>query len=229
MPELKSLVIRWHYDVIAANDTHRVLDIRTVASGIACPLIRNSQSDIDGKSDGFGNLYRIYPKGMPVTLTAPKDYDKLTFSHWEVYPPGAVSLETSLEECELKLSVDYAIQVNCHYTRREDKERLPAYARSAVSLAISAGRPPHEVENIVQELLTGESEIQPGFSPNILTKPTLEEEVTIGYLPRFSSFTHLEGPLIREGREWLKIDYHGLVGWIYKETEKEEGSQKLVL
>jgi hypothetical protein len=223
LPELKSVVIRWHYDVVAANDVHRVLDVCTVSPGAARPLIQIDRSDLDDKSDGFGSLYRIYPKGVPVTLTAPIDYDRLVFSHWEVYPSGAIPQGVSLDECELKLTIDYDTQVSCYYTTMEDKERLPADARGVVLLAISAGRSAREVEKMTQDLLAGRLETRPKLAPCMLTEPSLEDGATLGYLPRGASFTVLEGPVLREEQEWLRIDHRGLVGWVCRLPDEEQG------
>ena len=83
-PELKSLMLRWHFDVIRANDDHRVLDVRVFGTADIKPLIYCDRADLGDNADGYGDLYRIYPRDATVTVSAPIRYGRVAFSHWQV-------------------------------------------------------------------------------------------------------------------------------------------------
>ena len=219
-PNLKSVLLRWHYDVIGANTEHRVLDVRTVAPRNILPLIECDQPDLGNNAQGFGNLYRIYNKGIQIKLTAPEEYGEMAFSHWRVYPERAVPRGVSLEKPGILVTLDYDTQVFCFFTLNKNKLQLPLLVRQAEAFSAIRKVPAFEREKMDQEVTAGKPTKPWCLSFIIRNKPSLQEGVFIGYLPQEVDYTLLEGPLREEEKEWLKIDFRGLVGWV------ESGSQK---
>lgn len=78
---IDSLVLRLQYDFIRRSNDIRNIDI-TANEGLL-PYITCSEEDVNGRSNGNGNLYRSYRVGnQPVTFTAIDNYGTYHFVNW---------------------------------------------------------------------------------------------------------------------------------------------------
>lgn len=198
-PELKSLVLRFHFDALAAPPGHRVLDVRTVGPTIVRPgggvgpvavrpPIGCDPEDLGRKSTGRGDFWRIYSgaTAVSVALTAPAALDGLVFDRWEYYRDVDWVTEP---QPRLELRLGPYTQVFCYYRSAEPLAQMVLAA--APSFGAEAGPP---------------------LSARLLAGPSFEAG-DVGCLLPGAGFTVLERETAPDGREWVKVDQRGRVGW----------------
>lgn len=92
---IDSLVLNLQYDFTRRPNKLRNIDI--TASDDLMPFIACSEADINGRSDGEGNLYRSYTmNGSPVTFTAVEKYGNYYFTNWTNRAGEVISNEKEL-------------------------------------------------------------------------------------------------------------------------------------
>jgi len=225
-PNLKSVILKWHLNVTPADDSYCVLDVRMC--GPYAPLLQCSPEDVNGRNDGFGQIYRIYPKGVGFQLSAPLGYGKKAFSHWEVIDNTDTMEPREVQESVLEIDkIEHNMQVFTYYEDREEPQMVireqSASVREFIATRFNSLPSENEIEKFIdkdfkqfQENLAADlaSEMKAkrhGWSSRVLNEPT---GFSVGYLPQQAEFAVLDGPKELEGKEWMKIDYQGVVGWV---------------
>jgi hypothetical protein len=80
--DVQSLTVRFELSYSSAPRNQCVLHV-TTRSGHR-PLIRCNRTDLNGRDDAYGQMYRIFRRGAQVKLSAPAAYGRLRFSHYEI-------------------------------------------------------------------------------------------------------------------------------------------------
>jgi hypothetical protein len=226
-PVLKSVILKWSLNWTLADDDYCVLDVRV--HGRYVPLLECSPDDTNGRGNGYGNIYRIYPRGTRVELSAPPHYGKKTFSHWEVIDNVDTMEPREVHEHVLEIEkIDHNMQVFCSYEEREEPHAVVHMKASPVPEFIAARFASLPSKNEVESFLDGdefrqfqaripellardEKKLHHGWSSAVFNEPAT---FPVGYLPPRAKVTVLEGSQELEGIKWQRIDYRGTVGWV---------------
>lgn len=92
---IDSLVLRLQYDFTRRPSNIRNIDI--TANENLLPFIACSEADINGRSNGYGDLNRSYiVSGQPVTFTAIEQYGSYYFVNWTDRAGNVVSITNEL-------------------------------------------------------------------------------------------------------------------------------------
>lgn len=226
-PDLKSVILKWSLNWTKADDNYCVLDVRMC--GRYTPLLKCSPDDTNGRGDGYGNIYRIYPRGTRVQLGAPPGYGKKAFSHWEVIDNTDIMEPREVDETVLEIEkIDHNMQVLCWYEDREEPYAVVHEQLSPMREFIAARFASLPSENEIASFLESdefrqfqakipellakeEKKLHHGWSSAVFNDP---KGFAVGYLPPKAKFTVLEGPQEFDGIKWQRIDYRGTVGWV---------------
>lgn len=173
------------------------------SAGQKDPLILCDAEDVTGRTDGFGRLYRIYPRSTKVTLTAPSSFGQEVFDRWDIIDADAMQSLKPVEAPTYETSSDRNLRLTCVY-----REPTPEILRAGPAVLGSetpsgAATPPAE-----------------GPSTRLRDRPSMKEGEDVGIVPAGDTFMPLDGepPVEADGFLWRKVDYRGLVGWIAGEA-----------
>jgi hypothetical protein len=108
-PRIKKLIFKATTSTWAAPTTQRVLDVRCVGAKVDLTC---SPADLDGRGNGFGNIYRIYSSKASVKLTAPAVFGNKNFSRWKVVDNDASRI---YEKESITLQLNSHTLVYCYY------------------------------------------------------------------------------------------------------------------
>jgi hypothetical protein len=221
------VILKWSLNWTLADDDYCVLDVRM--HGRYVPLLECSPDDTNGRGNGYGNIYRIYPRGTRVELSAPPHYGKKTFSHWEVIDNVDTMEPREVHEHVLEIEkIDHNMQVFCSYEEREEPHAGVHMKASPVPEFIAARFASLPSKNEVESFLDGdefrqfqaripellardEKKLHHGWSSAVFNEPAT---FPVGYLPPRAKVTVLEESQELEGIKWQRIDYRGTVGWV---------------
>jgi hypothetical protein len=197
-------------------------------SDSCAPLLQCSPVDANGCSNGFGAIYRIYPKGTRVQIAAPTSYGRLVFSHWVVIDNTDTMEPRDVQESILRIDkMEHNMQIFCHYEEKKElhateREQSPA-VRELITSRFKSMPSEAEVEQFwksesqrVKAHLSasrgGRLDAPPHGRPTrILNEPNGSN---IAYLPQTAKVEVLAGPKEIDGLKWIQIDYRGVVGWV---------------
>lgn len=226
-PKLKSVILKMTFNWTKADENYCVLDVRL--DGRNAPLLKCSPDDTNGRGDGFGNIYRIYPKGTRVQLSAPPHYGKKAFIHWEVINANTMNPERKVDTSILEIQkIDHNMLVFCLYEDREEPHVVVHEQSGLVREFITARFASLPSENEIARFLGSdefrqfqakmpellakeEKKLHHGWSCAVFNEP---KGFAVGYIPPKGKFTVLEGSQELDGVEWQRIDYRGTVGWV---------------
>jgi hypothetical protein len=227
LPELKSVIFNLSLNWTPADANYCALDVRM--SGRCAPLIACTPEDTNGRGDGYGGIYRIYPMYTAVQLSVPLHYGSKIFSHWEVIDNTDTMKVRTVTEPVLQIPrMDYNMQAICVYqegtapdTALHEQHPLvqafiaqhftsPPSAAEATSFA--ASKVFKQFQKQLPKLLSKEEEkLFHGWSGALYNQPGGDP---VGYLPPKAVFVVLEPARTVKGKKWQKIDYRGTVGWV---------------
>jgi len=226
-PGLKSVLLKWSFNWTEADDNYCVLDVRM--GGRYAPLLECSLDDTNGRGDGYDSIYRIYPRGTRVQLSAPSQYGKKAFSHWEIIDNTDTMEPREVHETVLEIEkINHNMQVFCWY---EDREELhegiheqSSPMREFIAARFTSLPSENEIASFLESdefrqfqakipelLATEEKKLHHGWYCGIFNEP---KGNAVGYIPPKGTFTVLEGPQELDGIKWQRIDYRGTVGWV---------------
>jgi hypothetical protein len=210
-PALKSLIFVCKVDSLQSPDEQRVLDVR--AEGASAHVVI-SPADLAGRSDGYGDSYRVYSKAGKVKLEAPPQIGGRPFSHWDILASASYRKEEK-SQIELVLNTDtlaysrYQPPVSSGSTimkllAESDPKMIEAQLddaeqAAAAKLLVTAKHAPLEDEEAGGEALL----IRAGADAS---------QPIIGLVPEGEKPTVLE----ETAGDWMKVGYRGLVGYVAK-------------
>lgn len=239
-PDINSVLFKLKLYSKQADRHYAVLDVR--ANLQQAPLIECPVEDVNGRSHGFGEIYRIYPRGRRIQLKAPDSYGMYTFSHWLVIDNTATMEPRTVSSSSLDIdAIDFDMLVYYHYTlavetpvvaidpsavRQAVKEvleqQLPAETQQALARAVQLAEPgeerlPPQLEQAVREAIAQAQRVT-AESPTVGARQVFNQPAgrIIGFVPEGESYADLGEAMQVERQDWLKIDYRGLAGWIEK-------------
>ncbi|MBN1351191.1 hypothetical protein JXJ21_17360 [candidate division KSB1 bacterium] len=226
-PPLKSVTLKLTLNMLQADDNYCALDVRM--SGRYSPLLRCSPDDVNGgRNDGFGSIYRIYPKGTKVELDVSPRYGKKSFTHWVIIDnTDTMEPREAYEHVLVIDKIEHNMLLFCYYEAREDHHavvsELHPVVRQLFLKRFKTGPGETEVkmsirseyktfvDSLPKHIETGEQKMRHGWSSRILNEP---QGFAVGYLPLIAEFTALSMPRQIQGKDWMQIDYKGTVGWV---------------
>lgn len=182
--DLTELTLKIRLTYLSAPRNQCVLNVST--RGGHKPLIQCSQRDRNHRAHGYGSLYRIFSRHTRVTLSAPADYGRLQFSHWEVLHTDTLHKE-EVRTPTHTFEMDDNLTVVCVYSDGSLPQR-PALAIG------KRGR------------------VKAGKGNNLRSAPSTEGE-RIGGIPAGGEFEVVGGPAHSVRYTWWQVDYNGQVGW----------------
>jgi len=237
-PDLEAVLLKWCFNWTKADDSFCVLDVRL--TGREAPPLECSPDDVNGRGRGFGDLYRIYPRGTRVELRAPPVFGARVFDRWEVIDNTDTMISRDVREATLRLErMDHHMQVSCWY-------------RDGVGLHAAVCRQPAPVHELIRAHVSGlgdgdrerferSAEFlqfqacgaggQPaggGAGRQCRWGTVLYNEpagIPVGPRPRQAAYTELQAPREVAGRRWLMVDYQGSVGWLAEAGDIQESGQ----
>jgi hypothetical protein len=236
-PELESVILKWSLNYTQADDNYCVLDLRM--RGRYAPLLNCSPEDTNGRGDGYGGIYRIYPSGKRIQLSAPPVYGKQVFRHWEVIDNTDTMESREVHENVLEIEkIDHNMQVFCLYEEKEEAHAVihkkPSLLQDSINAHFASLPSENEIESFLEsdkfrefeakipELLAKEeSKGRHGCSSAIFNEP---KGFPVCYLPPKAKFTVLERAQELDGKKWQRIDYRGTVGWVTTVTSIPEAN-----
>ena len=212
-PKLDRLLFVCTVESLPSSPAQRVLDVRAEA---AAQRVGIAPADLAGRSQGFGEAYRIYSNAARVSLTAPAHFGDRSFSHWDV-------LDSESHRTEAAPAVDLVLDsdtlVYCRYA--------PVVATSSILLDRFRGRSAQAIE---QEI--GNKEHAAAVIDLIAKAPPAASRARGAAgdarviraaagtaAPVIGLIARGEEPAVLEedagGGAWRKVAYQGLVGYIH--------------
>jgi predicted nucleic acid-binding Zn-ribbon protein len=182
--DLTELTLQIRLTYLSAPRNQCVLNV-TTRNGHK-PLIQCSPRDRNQRDHGYGSLYRIFSRHTQATLSAPLQYGRLTFSHWQVFHTDTLHREEIFTPIHT-LEMDDHFTVVCVYSDGS----LPQRPRLAIG---KRGR------------------VKPGKGNNLREAPSLEG-ARIGGIPAGGEFEVVGGPVDSLRYVWWQVNYKGQVGW----------------
>ncbi|MBN8441838.1 MAG: SH3 domain-containing protein [Thauera sp.] len=197
--ELDSVLLDLSFLFCPLAFEHHTLDIRT--AGQRAPLILCDTEDVNGRSAGFGRLYRIFPRSTKVALVAPSTDGEQVFRHWAVLDCDAMSLD-EIATPTFHASTDRNLRLTCVFGPPTRAAVKPAGLASRVRARAAVPSTPAGQALLVRD------------------RPSMQQGERIGVIPAGATFTLLDGeePVDADGCTWQKVDFRGLVGWISDAT-----------
>ena len=113
---IEDLTFELQYDFTSRPPNNRNLDVYAMdvdkTMNSLSPYIEVSKTDISGRTNGRGVLYRTYYNTEEVTLTAPEEYGRYRFINWTDKNNAVVSSNLS---ASVRMNNDIAITANYKY------------------------------------------------------------------------------------------------------------------
>ncbi|MCB1763343.1 MAG: hypothetical protein KDI27_09425 [Gammaproteobacteria bacterium] len=239
-PDIESMRMKLKLYSRQADRHYVSLDVRTEDPQQA-PLIECGVTDVNGRSHGFGDIYRIYPRGQRIQLKAPVSYGMYKFSHWVIVDNAATmetrqvfssSLDIDAIEYDMILYYHYAPQalapavvkdpaavlqtVRDRLKQQFTDETRQEFARIAQGVASPGDALPLEVERAIRDTVAQTQQVLTAANPVVGTLQIFDRPVgrIIAFVPEGASFTDLQETTQADHQDWLKIDYRGVVGWV---------------
>lgn len=216
-PALESLMFVCKVESLNSPTAQRVLDVRAEA---ASEHIQISPADLAGRSDGYGDSYRIYSTAGKVKLEAPPQIGGRPFSHWDILTSEAYRKETK-SQIEVVINTDTLAYSRYQPLTSSGSAIMKLIAESdpktieaqlndaeqaaAAKLIASAKHTPLEDEEAAEDALL----IRTGADAN---------QPIIGLVPEGDKPTVLEENA-GDG-DWMKVGYKGLVGYVAKANRR---------
>jgi hypothetical protein len=110
-----SVVLELTYDFTSKPVNLATLQVKSADANLA-PLFVPSAADLNGRKEGAGDVYRTYPKGTGLTVTAPARYGALEFVNWTNRVGAVLGTGTTLS---VTLSGDQSVLANYRNTYQE--------------------------------------------------------------------------------------------------------------
>ncbi|MGE0679516.1 MAG: hypothetical protein AB7P69_01220 [Candidatus Binatia bacterium] len=191
------------------------MDIRCAGVGA---VVNCSPSDLAGRSDGYGNLYRMYPPNAVVTLQAPPVVGRMHFSRWEVIDRQSLHPYTE-ETITVKLSDNTLIY--CRYRPGNEVETEVVHTLREEDISSIAATETEGVgrEAVANFLHTTRRAVAPAAalatiakSERLIRAGANADSPVTGIVPKGLTPTVLESALGQKG--WDKVLYRSVVGYM---------------
>jgi hypothetical protein len=214
-PRVSRLLFKVWSDSLPAPDTQNVMDIRCAGVGA---VVNCSPSDLAGRSNGYGNLYRIYPSNAVVTLQAPPVVGRMHFSQWEVIDQQ--SLHTYTDET-IKVKLRDNTLIYCRYQAGNEVETEVVHTLREEDISSIAATATESVgrEAVVNFLRATRRTAAPAAalatvakSERFIRTGANADSPVIGFVPKGLTPTVLEAARDRKG--WDKVLYRGVIGYM---------------
>lgn len=240
-PPLKSVRLHVSCNWREADKEYFALDVRMQDQDN--PFLNCSPPDVNGRGDGFGQIFRMYPKGTKIQLTAPENFGTRAFAHWQVFDNTDTMEPRDAYGAVLEIaSIEHNMMVRCVYREQVEsgvsvmmqpavmRRVVTSYAKQLTTAtkvkALEVVTEEIELEEMPQEqrqqqlelqaLIAGDTKTWQHEWSNCMTNEP--DGISISYLPPDAQFTILEGPTLIANKQWAKIDYRGVIGWVSKLT-----------